>query len=79
MNSRMMISSVFGRVMSSFFSRTLGIMNRISVSTQRKTFSKLPLKICASMTNTTEMRSRIYTIVTERLSCQTVFHSSSFG
>ena len=44
----------------------LGTINRNSVSTQRKTFSKLRLKICANITRMTEARSRIYTSVTER-------------
>lgn len=82
MNSRMMISSVLGRSMSSLRSSSEGIVNRISVKTQRKTFSKLRLKICASMTSTTEVRSRMYTIVTERFSrksARTASRREGFG
>ena len=79
MNSRMMISSVFGRAISSLRSIRLGIIKSKSVSTQRNTFSKLRLKICASITSTTEVRSRIYTIVTERFSRQAFLKESVLG
>ena len=67
----MIISSVLGNAMSSLRSNMLGTINSSNVSTQRNTFSKLRLKICASITKMTEARSRIYTSVTERLVRQT--------
>ncbi len=53
--------------------KVLGSMNKISVRNAEKYVFKIVVKICASMTKTTEVRSRMYTIVTERFSCHAFF------